>query len=189
MVWGLWFCSYLLSYGQQTWFPTIYNTVFHLSVQNSLWLGTMTTVAQLVAGVICAFFIDSIGRKRWITAAFFIASLPLLLLAVQGVPSAAQMATLATIGACSIITITIILYLYTPELYPTRLRAFGTACATFWPRFASTVGAALIGYILPVYGVKGVFVLFAFVAIVGWLTSLFGGGPETSERVLEEISP
>lgn len=189
MLWALWFCSYLLTYGQQTWLPTIYNTIYHLPVETSLWLGAITTTATLAAGLVCAFFIDRVGRKRWITVAFFITAIPLLLLAIQTSPSVVETAASAMIGGCTVITVTIILYLYTPELYPTRLRAFGTASATFWPRFASTVGATLIGYILPVYGVRGVFILFAAVAVAGWLASVLGRGPETSERLLEEISP
>ena len=189
VLWTLWFCSYLLIYGEQTWLPTIYSTVYHLGVETALWLGTIATAAALVSGVCCAVLIDRTGRRRWITAAFFIAAVPMVVLACQAAPAVAETATLATLGGCAIVTVTIILYLYTPELYPTRLRAFGTACATFWPRFASTVGSALIGYILPVYGVRGVFVLFGLVAVSGWVAGLVGGAPETSERLLEDISP
>ena len=37
------------------------------------------------------------------------------------------------------------------------MRALGTSWATFWPRIASVAGASMVGYVLPVYGVNGVF--------------------------------
>jgi putative MFS transporter len=61
------------------------------------------------------------------TAAFGISAIPLFWLAYASAPNFAELVTLATIGATGIVTITVILYLYTPELYPTRMRALGTS--------------------------------------------------------------
>jgi putative MFS transporter len=86
------------------------------------------------------------------------------------------------------VTVTTILYLYTPELYPTRMRALGTSWATFWPRIASIAGASMVGYVLPVYGLNGVFAVFAACGVIGCITCLVGG-TETKEQVLEELLP
>ena len=41
-----------------------------------------------------------------------------------------------------------VLYLYTPEIYPTRMRAIGTGAATCWLRLASAAGPLLVGYLV-----------------------------------------
>jgi putative MFS transporter len=188
VVWVLWFCSYLLSYGIGTWLPTIYQRNFQASVQDALWINTIATVTVLIAGIICALLIDNVGRKRWMTWAFVVAALPLLWLGYLSTPTLFETAFFAVAGQATITTVTIILYLYTPELYPTRMRALGTSWATFWPRFASIAGASMVGYVLPAFGVSGVFIVFGCVALVGCVVCA-AGGIETSEKVLEELSP
>ena len=84
-------------------------------------------------------------------------------------------------------TINIGVYLYTPELYPTRVRALGVGTATAWLRFASIIGPTGVGYALA-GGLQSVFLSFAIVAaIAAAITAVFA--VETKGRVLEEVSP
>ena len=78
-------------------------------------------------------------------------------------------------------------YLYTPEIYPTRLRALGSSIATAWLRAGSAAGPVLVGFLLMRYDLGAVFLMFAVVSLGGAAASLFA--TETRERVLEEISP
>jgi putative MFS transporter len=79
-------------------------------------------------------------------------------------------------------------YLYTPELYPTRSRALGVGTATAWLRLASIIGPTVVGTMVASSGLKSVFLVFAAVALAASLTvALFA--VETKGRVLEEISP
>jgi MFS transporter, putative metabolite:H+ symporter len=188
VVWSLWFFTFLLSYGLSTWLPTIYRTVYHVPVQEALWFGAITTVVSLIAGLVCALFIDSVGRKNWMTISLAIAAIALLLLAYASPSSLIETATSATVAYACINTVGLILYLYTPELYPTRMRAMGTAWATFWPRVASVAGTSMVGYVLPIYGVNGVFAVFGCATAIGCAVCLLGG-IETREKVLEELSP
>jgi putative MFS transporter len=80
-----------------------------------------------------------------------------------------------------------VLYLYTPEVYPTRMRAAGTGIATSWLRLASAVGPSLVGMLVHSGGVNAVFLLFAGVSVVGAVAAL--GMIETRGRSLEEIAP
>jgi putative MFS transporter len=78
-------------------------------------------------------------------------------------------------------------YLYTPELYPTRARAIGVSTATAWLRLASMIGPAVVGAMMS-GGLPNVFLAFGVVAaIAALITALFA--VETKGRVLEEISP
>ena len=79
-----------------------------------------------------------------------------------------------------------VLYLYTPEIYPTRMRAIGTGLATSWLRIASAVGPAIVGYMVARQGIRSVFAMFAIVAALGaWAAA---GMIETGGRKLEEIA-
>lgn len=55
-------------------------------------------------------------------------------------------------------------------------------------RVASITGATMVGYILPVYGVSGVFAAFGCVTLIDCITCT-AGAIETREKVLEELSP
>jgi putative MFS transporter len=78
------------------------------------------------------------------------------------------------------------LYLYTPEIYPTGMRAMGTGAATCWLRLASALGPLLVGYLVSAQGIGAVFLMFAAVAVVGALAAT--RMLETQNRRLEDIA-
>jgi len=80
------------------------------------------------------------------------------------------------------------LYLYTPELYTTRNRALGVSVATAWLRIASIVGPTLIGLFVGGPGLTYVFLGFGIVALLAALV-MAAFGTETRGRILEELSP
>ena len=80
------------------------------------------------------------------------------------------------------------LYLYTPELYPTRNRALGVSVATAWLRIASIVGPTLIGLFVGGPGLAYVFLGFGIVALLAAIV-MAAFGTETRGRILEELSP
>ena len=77
IVWALWACAYFITNGLNNWMPTLYSSVYHLSLGQALRAGTLTNVAQVVILLGCAFEIDRIGRRAW-TAGGFIAGAILL---------------------------------------------------------------------------------------------------------------
>ena len=185
---ALWICTYVVTYGVIVWLPTIFRTVYHLSIQQSLNYSLLTNSSGIVSLVVVAFIIDRLGRKPVFTAALLLGSLPLFGLWLMKGGTAGNVLILAAASALFIQIVSAGLYLYTPELYPTRIRALGTGWATFWLRVASIAGPYLVGIILPSYGLSGVFLLFGVVAAVGGIICVTGA-PETTGRVLEEISP
>jgi putative MFS transporter len=188
MIWGLWVCVYMINNGLVTWLPTLYKQVFHLPLQTSLAYGWITSSVGVIASIACALLIDKVGRKPWYSTAFLIATVPLLALAGLGATSAIQVLIFATAAYAVLQTIAFSLYLYSAELYPTRLRAVGTGFGSAWLRAGSSIGPILVGMIVADLGIQYVFAAFAAVALVGGLVTLLFA-IETKGRVLEELSP
>lgn len=187
-IWGLWICVYLINNGMITWLPTLYRTVFKLPLQTSLAYGWITSSVGVVASIICALMIDKVGRKPWYAWAFILATVPLLALTALGATTAIEVLIFATTAYAILQTIAFSLYLYSAELYPTRLRAIGTGFGSAWLRAGSSVGPILVGWIVGDLGIRYVFSAFAAVALVGGLVTLLFA-IETKGRVLEELSP
>jgi putative MFS transporter len=188
MICGLWVCVYMINNGLVTWLPTLYKQVFGLSLQTSLAYGWITSGVGVVASIICALLIDTVGRKKWYATAFLLGAVPLLTLAWLGAGSATEVLILATATYAVLQTIAFSLYLYSAELYPTRMRCVGTGFGSAWLRAGSSIGPMLVGSIMAGLGIQYVFAAFAVVAIAGGLiTALFA--IETKGRVLEELSP
>jgi putative MFS transporter len=188
MIWGLWMCVYMINNGLVTWLPTLYNQVFQLPLQTSLAYGWITSGVGVVASILCALLIDKVGRKPWYATAFMVAIVPLLTLSWLGATSAIEVLILATATYAVLQTIAFSLFLYSVELYPTRLRAIGTGFGSAWLRAGSSIGPILVGSIMADLGIRYVFAAFAAVALVGGLVTLLFA-IETKGRVLEELSP
>lgn len=78
-----------------------------------------------------------------------------------------------------------VLYLYTPEVYPTRMRAIGTGLATSWLRLASAAAPSMVGLMVTSRGIEYVFLMLAGVCIVGAIAAI--RMLETQNRRLEDI--
>ena len=188
MIWGLWITVYVINNGLVTWLPTLYRQVFKLPLETSLLYGWITSAVGVVASLLCALYIDKVGRKRWYTIAFLLATVPLVILTALGATTATQVVILAPIAYAILQTIAFSLYLYSAELYPTRLRAVGTGFGSAWLRAGSSIGPVMVGFIVAGVGIRYVFLAFAVIALIGGLiTARFG--IETKGKVLEELSP
>jgi putative MFS transporter len=187
LVWVMWASSYIISYGLQGWIPTLYREVYHLPLQQSLNYAIAAPAGSVLGSVICALLIDATGRRYWFIGAFFLVAAGLVELWAIGAETAFGM--LLGYGFCSMWlgSINMSIFLYTAELYPTRMRALGVSWASFWLRVAAAVGPLIVGFGLPRLGIGGVFLLFSIFALTGCTASLFI--TETRRRVLEEVSP
>jgi putative MFS transporter len=188
MIWALWISVYVINNGLVTWLPTLYRQVFKLPLETSLLYGWITSAVGVVASILCALYIDKVGRKRWYTIAFLLATVPFVILTALGATTATQVVILAPIAYAILQTIAFSLYLYSAELYPTRLRAVGTGFGSAWLRAGSSIGPVLVGFIVAGVGIRYVFLAFAVIALVGGLvTARFA--IETKGKVLEDLSP
>jgi len=187
IVWTLWAAAYFITNGLNNWMPTLYGSVYGLSLPQALRAGTLNNIAQVVVLVVCAFAVDRIGRRRWTVAGFVAGAALLALLGTFAAHSVVSVIALVTISYGIVGSVNAVLYLYTPEIYPTRMRAIGTGAATCWLRLASAAGPVLVGYLVAASGTAAVFMMFAAAGVVGAVAAL--GMLETRSRRLEELAP
>ncbi|QFG23606.1 MFS transporter [Actinomadura sp. WMMB 499] len=186
-LWVLWFSAYFVLYGMNSWMPTIYHTVYDVPLDDSLKYSVVPLVAGIIGCLVVALTIDRFGRRPTLATVMITGGLVLGLLGALGATSVTQVFVLISLAAVFINGANLSLYLYTPELYPTRSRALGVSLGGVWNRVGVISGPILIGFIY-VDGTAPVFVMLGAVAIAGGLVAaLFA--QETARRTLEEISP
>ncbi len=186
IVWTLWASAFFVANSLNNWMPTLYHTVYGLDLRDALRAASMTNICQVAMLILCAFTIDRIGRRNWTVGAFVTGALLLGALAIGGTKDLTLVMVLATLAYGVIGSVNAVLYLYTPEVYPTRMRAIGTGLATSWLRLASAIGPALVGIMVNRQGIDAVFVMFACVAAIGAAAAM--SMIETRGRQLEEIA-
>jgi putative MFS transporter len=187
VVWLLWAAAYFITNGLNNWMPTLYSSVYHLSLEAALRAGTFNNIAQVAILFVCAFAIDSVGRRRWTLLGFIAGGVLLAMLGTFAAHSVTAVIALVTLSYGIVGSVNAVLYLYTPEIYPTRMRALGTGAATCWLRLASAAGPVFVGYLVAARGTGAVFLMFAAAGAIGAAGAL--GMLETRNRKLEELAP
>jgi putative MFS transporter len=184
---ALWLSAYFVNYGIAAWLPSIYRGVFGLDVDSALRYSIATSVAGLLGCLAIALVIDHLGRRFAIAGSMLCSSALLFLLAGAGATSAFQVLLWSAGSAVFIFAVNLALYVYTAELYPTRMRALGCSVGGAFGRLGIIGGPLVVGGVLGAGGIDQVFVVLGAVAVVGAVVAgLFA--VETKERSLEEIS-
>jgi MFS transporter, putative metabolite:H+ symporter len=186
VVWTLWASAGFFVNGMGNWMPVLYNSIYGLSLEQSLRAGTLNTMLGIVVLGACAVSIDRVGRRRWAGSAFALGAAALFVLGFFAADSVGAVLVLSTAGYAIVGSINSVLYLYTPEIYPTRVRAIGAGSAASWIRVASAASQLFVGYLLTAAGVGAVYLAFALAAVVGLVAATFM--LETSNRRLEDIA-
>jgi putative MFS transporter len=186
VVWVLWAAAYFITNGLNNWMPTLYSSVYHLSLGEALRAGTFNNIAQVAILVVCAFAIDAVGRRRWTVLGFIVGGALLAMLGTFAAHSVTAVIALVTVSYGIVGSVNAVLYLYTPEIYPTRIRALGTGAATCWLRLASAAGPVFVGYLVAAQGTAAVFLMFAAAGIIGAAAAL--AMLETRNKRLEDLA-
>ena len=187
-VWLMWIGAYFVSYGITAWMPSLFRTVYHLDVQQSLTYGMINSGIGLCGAFTALYSIEAIGRRRMFIISLTGCCVALLSFAFLPPLSAAGTLTVASIGFFFLSPTLLSLATYTAEIYPTHLRALGGGVASAWQRGASVVGTTVVGWVLPNFGINAVFVMFGLFALMGAIVSFFFA-IETRAQVLERVSP
>ena len=185
MLWLVWFGINFSYYGIFMWLPSL---VFQqgFTVVKTFEYVLIMTLAQLPGYYCAAWLVDKIGRKYTLSA----------FLLFSGVASyffghASTAATLMMWGSVmSFFNLGAwgVLYTYTPEQYPTAIRALGSGWAAGFGRFGGMAAPMMVGALLARnFGFGSVFYMFAlvFVAVAVIVLSL---GVESKQKNLESIS-
>lgn len=192
LAWLQWFCAYFVVYGYGTWLPSLYVRLGHLPPQQSLLVTAVSSLIGVGVTYSIAWFLDGIGRRPVFTFGFGLATAGALIgfaiVSLTHVSSwvplfvaALVMGMGGNINAAGV-------YVYTPELYPTRMRGLGTAVASSMNRVASFISPLLVGVLLNATGgLSTVFLMFAVVSAIG-LVTMWRLGIETRQKLLEEIA-
>jgi len=186
--WVIAFATSIVGYGILAWLPTIYRTIYKLPLEQTLQYSFVSYFVGLFGTLSGALLIDRFGRKVCFSISFGGAAIPLLVL--WSIVGRAGAETVVAMASTSLFFISILLgaiYVYMPEIYPTRMRALGSGTASSWMRIASIVGPLVVGLILSKSGLNSVFLFFAIVAVIGVFVVL-AFAIETKGKVLEEIS-
>lgn len=193
MVWALWFCTYFVALGFNLWLPTLYVKVAGLPVKSALALSTVPWMLGVLLTYASAFVVDRVGRKPIMIIGF-------LLVAVTGFGGTFVVHTWHTtawqvffgfgVGVSVGATLcTMLLFTYTSELYPTRIRGLGVAASSSILRLAGVVAPVAVGACLSAgLGIESVFAMFG---VTGLLAAVIVGaaGIETRQQRLETLSP
>jgi putative MFS transporter len=120
--------------------------------------------------------------------AFFAGGILMIVLWWVGVTSPRELLTLGTVAWMTFNSIALGLYVYSPEIYPTRMRALGSSAGTAWLRVASAIGPAVMGFVVGHASLASAFLVIGGVLLIGGIvTAAFA--METRGRPLEELSP
>lgn len=185
--WLIAFGTSLVGYGLLVWLPTLYRTVYHLPLDQTLQYAFISYFVALFGTLSGVLLIDRFGRKPSFVVSFLGAGIPLLVLWAMTSPALDAVVGLASIALFFISILLGAIYVYLPEIYPTRMRALGAGTASAWYRLASIVGPPVVGAILGRTGIGGVFIFFAIAAFFGAAIVLLFA-TETRGRVLEAIA-
>lgn len=184
---ALWFVAYYVNHGISTWLPSLYTRHFGLDLTTALEYTLLSNVTGLLGTFAVALVIDRVGRRPALVAALLGSALTLVTLALVGVTSGSQVAIFASCTTFFVYAINAGLYLYSPELYPTRNRAKGAAFGGLWNRLGVILGPITVGAIIGGGGsLTLVFAQLGGVALVGAVIALFA--VETKGKTLEELN-
>ena len=184
MLWLAWFGIVFSYYGIFMWLPSI---VFAqgFEVVKTFEYVLIMTLAQLPGYFAAAWLVDIIGRRYTLSSFLLMSGVCAYFFGNADSASNLLMWGAAmsffNLGAWGVI------YTYTPELYPTAIRALGSGWAAGFGRIGGMIAPMLVGVLL-VHGVpmNFIFVMFAsvFVIISVIVLSL---GVESKKKSLEEI--
>jgi MFS transporter, putative metabolite:H+ symporter len=188
VVWSIWGLNFFVTQALNSWLPTIYRQELHLSVQQSLEFTLATHCISICSAIAVALAIDRTGRRKWIGSALLVGALSLLTLAIEGGKDPIFLLVCATIANFCLASVSVSIYVFTSELYPTRMRALGCGMGSTVRNIFTTLSPTMVALMLTNYGLPGVFTMLGLAPLIPCLMVL-AFGTETKGRVLEEVSP
>lgn len=184
MIWCLWLSITFCSYAFFTWIPGLL-VQQGMTISKSFSFSILIYVAQIPGYYSAAWFNEKIGRKNTIVSYLFLACAAALLLAFARDNTSIILASILLSFAMNGVNAG--QYAYTPEVFPTEVRATGMGAASAFGRIGAIASPVLVGYLYPMFGFSGVFAMTTGMLLMGALVVLIFG-VKTQGRTLEDIS-
>ncbi|MFP7495301.1 MFS transporter [Terribacillus saccharophilus] len=181
MLWVVWFCIMLSYYGMFLWLPSVMVEKGFDMVRSFEYVLIMT-LAQLPGYFSAAWLIEKIGRKPILIIYLIGTAISAVLFgnaeSAAMLLAAGMLLSFFNLGAYGI------LYAYTPEQYPTAIRATGSGIAATAGRIGGILGPLLIGYRDSLgFSVSAVFLLFCVTVLIA-AAAVWILGEETKGKTL-----
>ncbi|MFC4410469.1 MFS transporter [Chungangia koreensis] len=182
MLWVLWFVVVFSYYGMFLWLPSVM-VMKGFDMIHSFGYVLIMTLAQLPGYFLAAWLIERAGRK-FVLVVFLLGTALSALIFGNAETTAVLIASgmflsFFNLGAWGA------LYAYTPEQYPTIIRATGAGMAAAAGRIGGVLGPLLVGWMVTAdYEIGNVFTVFCFSIVIGVLAVIFLG-KETKQLELE----
>lgn len=182
----MWFLTSLVSFGLVTWIPSIYVSMFGIPVAEALRYNAFVAVSIFILPVILRFSIDRIGRRPLPMLGTAVGGLALISMIFINVEATVWLVALAIIGQIGVSIGSMVLWPYTAETYPTRIRSLALGTSSSLARAASMLTPVLVGAVLQLTGsITLIFLVFGLASLAVALLWLFGVR-ETAGRKMRE---
>ncbi|WP_158634298.1 MFS transporter [Amycolatopsis sp. WAC 04197] len=192
LLWSTWLTTFFALWGFTTFMPTLLVKIGGLSPSAASLLTGAITVGDLIVLYIAALTLDRIGRRFWFITGYSLALVGAVLGVVSiGLFGASGWQMLFASGAIVLIGVNInapLIYMYSAELYPTRMRAWATNVGSSLRSLAAVVSPVVLGLLVErPNGIVIAFVVFGAGLVIG-LVVFLKLGIETRQRSLEELA-
>lgn len=184
MTWLMWASQAFSYYAFFTWIPSLL-VQNGMTITKSFSFSIVIYVAQIPGYFSAAWLNERIGRQAVIVSYMLLGGIAAIGMAFAHGDAQTMLAGVALSffmnGAYAGI------YAYTPEVFPTQVRATGAGLASCMSRVGGAAAPLLVGMVYTAYGFGGVFVMTTGVLLFGSAAVLILGVP-TQGRSLEAIT-
>ena len=182
MLWAAWFAEYGVLYTYQIFLPTILSAEGHSIVKSFRY--SVVIYSSVIPGyVLGGYVVEWLDRKYTILLSFVSIAAFGTLFGYSRSP--AQIMTFAGLTVFFLSLGSTAIYTYTPELYPTEIRATAMGIASAWGRVGAVTMLLVFGHFFAIVGKSLLFLMIDPVLIVAAIVVLCFG-PSTRGKPLQE---
>lgn len=182
MLWAAWFAEYGVLYTYQIFLPTILSAEGH-SIVNSFRYSVVIYSAVIPGYVLGGVLVEWLDRKYAILLSFALVAVFGTLFGYSRSPDQIMASCGLTLFFLSIGSTAI--YTYTPELYPTEIRATAMGIASAWGRVGAVTMLLFFGHFFAIQGKSLLLLIIDPILILAAIVVLCAG-PSTRGKPLQE---
>jgi MFS transporter, putative metabolite transport protein len=168
--------------------PTVLAEFGATSALAPLWLSAALFLVYTIVSLVSAVFVDRVGRRSLVLSGWAIATMITIVMAFVDRGQVAAAFTLIVLSTLPIQTVTVALFPWSVEFFPTAIRATAQGICSASGKLGGLVAAVAFPSLFASLGWEATILLFAAVMLTGLLAGLALRPPETRRRSLEELA-